>query len=73
VSLYRGVYAVRFEEPQNEPGTPHGRIFEALQQTGAVSPGDLIVLTMGQHLVAGRTNSMQILTVPGVAPAPASA
>jgi pyruvate kinase len=73
VSMYRGVYAVRFEEPQTDPATPHARIFEALQQTGSVSPGDLIVLTMGQHLVAGRTNSMQILTVPGVAPAPASA
>ena len=34
-------------------------------KTGSVSPGDLVVLTMGQHGVAGRTNSMQILTVPG--------
>jgi hypothetical protein len=52
---------------------PHERIFAALLQTGSVSRGDLVVVTMGQHLVAGRTNSMQILTVPGAAPAPASA
>jgi pyruvate kinase len=71
--MYRGVYAVRFEEPQSEHTTSYGRIFEALQQTGSVKAGDLVVLTMGQHLVAGRTNSMQILTVPGAAPAPASA
>jgi hypothetical protein len=71
--MYRGVYAVRFEEPQSDPVTSHGRIFEALQHTGSVAPGDLIVLTMGQHLVAGRTNSMQILTVPGPAAPPASA
>ena len=43
-------------------------MFETLKQTGSVSPGDLIVLTMGQHGVAGRTNSMHILTVPGAAP-----
>jgi hypothetical protein len=30
-------------------------------------------VTMGQKGVSGRTNSMQILTVPAVAPAPASA
>jgi pyruvate kinase len=69
VSMYRGVYAVRFEEPQTDPATHHARIFEALRPTGSVNPGDLVVLTMGQHLVAGRTNSMQILTVPVAAPA----
>jgi pyruvate kinase len=41
-------------------------VFEALLQAGAVSPGNLVLLTKGdQHGVAGRTNSMQILTVPG--------
>ena len=37
---------------------------------GAVRPGDLVLLTMGQKGVAGRTNSLQILTVPGAPPAP---
>jgi pyruvate kinase len=73
VSMYRGVYAVRFDDLQSDAATSHARLFEALLQTGAVSPGDLVVVTMGQHLVAGRTNSMQILTVPGAPPAPASA
>jgi hypothetical protein len=36
---------------------------------GAVTSGDLVVLTMGQKGVAGRTNSLQILTVPGTPPA----
>jgi len=42
---------------------------------GAVSPGDLVLYTKGdQQGVAGRTNTMQILTVPAVdtARAPAS-
>jgi pyruvate kinase len=69
VSLYRGVYAVAFEEVVTDDVTvTHARIFESLLKTGAVTPGDLVVLTMGQKGVAGRTNSLQILTVPGVPP-----
>ena len=51
----------------------HARVFESLLRMGAVTPGDLVVLTMGQQGVAGRTNVMQILTVPGAPPQPASA
>jgi hypothetical protein len=39
-----------------------------LLQIGAVSAGDLVLLTKGQSGVSGRTNSMLILTVPGAAP-----
>jgi pyruvate kinase len=73
VSMYRGVYAVAFDEGRADPSTMRQRVFEVLLQMGAVSPGDLIVLTKGLQGVAGRTNQMQILTVPGTAPAPASA
>jgi pyruvate kinase len=74
VSMYRGVYAVAFEDiVSDDPAATHARIFDALLQMGAVAPGDLVVLTMGQKGVAGRTNSLQILTVPGAAPKPASA
>ena len=76
VSLYRGVYAVAFDVVRSEPTFVQESVFEALLQIGAVKPGDLVVLTKGdQQGVAGRTNSMQILTVPGAvaARAPASA
>jgi pyruvate kinase len=74
VSLYRGVYAVAFEEiVTDDAAATHTHIFESLLQMGAVSPGDLVLLTMGQKGVTGRTNSLQILTVPGAAPDPASA
>jgi pyruvate kinase len=74
VSMYRGVYAVAFEEVvTDDPAATQGRIFESLLRMSAVTPGDLVVLTMGQQGVAGRTNVMQILTVPGAQPKPASA
>jgi pyruvate kinase len=68
VSLYRGVYAVAFDEiVTDDVAATQGRIFESLLKMGAVAPGDLVVLTMGQKGVAGRTNSLQILSVPGAA------
>jgi pyruvate kinase len=74
VSMYRGVYAVAFDEGGTDPVATQARVFDALLKAGVVGPGDLVVLTKGdQQGVAGRTNSMQILTVPGAVPAPASA
>jgi pyruvate kinase len=41
------------------------QVFATLLNAGAVSPGDLVLFTKGdQQGVAGRTNTMQILTVP---------
>jgi len=66
VSMYRGVYAVAFDAASSDPGVVQESVFDALLRVGAVSPGDLVLLTKGdQHGVSGRTNSMQILTVPG--------
>jgi hypothetical protein len=73
--MYRGVHAVAFDEVvTDDAGVTQARVFDQLLQMGAVRPGDLVLLTMGQKGVAGRTNSLQILTVPGAPPpAPASA
>jgi pyruvate kinase len=69
VSMYRGVYAVAFSDVA-DPLETQQRIVDALLAAGSVLPGDLVVLTKGdQQGVAGRTNSMQILTVPGAPPA----
>jgi pyruvate kinase len=74
VSMYRGVYAVAFDVVSSDPGVVQESVFDALLSAGAVSPGDLVLLTKGdQHGVAGRTNSMQILTVPGAIAARSSA
>jgi pyruvate kinase len=74
VSMYRGVYAVPFDVVHSDPAYVQERIFDSLLQAGSVSPGDLVLFTKGdQQGVAGRTNTMQILSVPGAAPAPAPA
>jgi pyruvate kinase len=67
VSLYRGVYAVAFDVVHTDPAVIQESVFATLLKDGAVSPGDLVLFTKGdQQGVAGRTNTMQILTVPGV-------
>jgi pyruvate kinase len=73
VSLYRGVYAVAFDEGHADPVTTQRGMFDVLLKSGVVTPGDRVLLTMGQQGVSGGTNSMQILTVTGAAVAPASA
>jgi pyruvate kinase len=71
VSLYRGVYAVAFDVVHADPTSVTDRVFAQLLQTGAVNPGDLVLFTKGdQQGVAGRTNTMQILTVPIPSTAP---
>jgi pyruvate kinase len=69
VSMYRGVYAVAFDEGHADALTTQQLVFDVLLQMGVVSPGDRVLLTMGQQGVTGGTNSMQILTVPGPNPA----
>ena len=65
VSMYRGVYAVAFDIVHTDPAAVQESVFAALLRDGAVAPGDLVVFTKGdQQGVAGRTNTMQILTVP---------
>jgi pyruvate kinase len=74
VSLYRGVYAVPFDVVTADPAHIHEHVFETLLKDGAVSPGDLVLFTKGdQQGVPGRTNTMQILTVPVPGTAPAGA
>jgi len=71
VSMYRGVYAVPFDIEDTEAHTLD-KVFETLLHDGAVAAGDLVLFTKGdQQGVSGRTNTMQILTVPGAA-APAA-
>jgi pyruvate kinase len=65
VSMYRGVYAVPFDLVHTDPAIVQDGMFATLLRDGSVSPGDLVLFTKGdQQGVAGRTNTMQILTVP---------
>ena len=66
VSMYRGVYAVPFDVVHTDPScSVQESVFATLLRDGAVAPGDLVLFTKGdQEGVPGRTNTMQILTVP---------
>jgi pyruvate kinase len=76
VSLYRGVYAVPFDIVATDPAAITESVFATLLKDGAVRPGDLVLFTKGdQQGVSGRTNTMQILSVPGTpadAPSPSA-
>lgn len=63
-TLFRGVYPLAFQHTHLEP---EAVIFEAealLRQMGAVEPGDVMLLTMGEPIgKAGGTNTMKIIQV----------
>ena len=66
VTLYRGVYPVSFDVVNIERERLQQAAMEALRQSGDLTVGDLVLFTQGQQEgVAGATNTMQILTVPG--------
>ena len=65
LTLYRGVYPIRFENPKN--GDRERILLEAEQELlrrGEVRHGDLIVLTIGESVgKSGGTNTMKIVRV----------
>ena len=65
VSLFRGVYPIKFAINQGED--PETLLYEAeneLKKRGAVQNGDLIVMTIGEPIgKAGGTNTMKIVRV----------
>jgi pyruvate kinase len=64
VTLYRGVYAVPFDIPTDDPPRLYPAIFDLLLELRMVETGDLVLLTKGELSgVSGGTNSMQILRV----------
>lgn len=66
VTLYRGVYPVSFDVVNVASEGIQQSAMESLKQSGDLDSGDLVLFTHGQQEgVAGATNTMQILTVPG--------
>ena len=64
VTLYRGVYPVRFDIALNESAAVFLDVSRKLLSLGAVEAGDLVIYTEGEHMgVAGGTNAMKILQV----------
>jgi len=66
VTLYRGVYPVRFEEIQTDHDTANRRAIEVLAETQGLAEGDRVIITMGDTMgVDGGTNVMKIVRVGG--------
>lgn len=64
VVMYRGVYPVAFDITHTDTQRVYQEVFRVLLEKGYVRPGDLVLITKGEFTgVAGRTNSMKILTV----------
>jgi len=64
VTLYRGVYPMKFEVVHTESRLIYRAVFDQLLAHGCVGEGDLALITKGDtHNVSERTNAMKILTV----------
>jgi len=66
VALYRGVYPIPFDITHTDPAVLYRAISRELIDRGYVSPGDELILTLGEFSgVSGGTNTMKLLTVEG--------
>jgi pyruvate kinase len=64
VSLYRGVYPILLHQSGKDRDQVLRDAESALMDCGAVQPGDMIVLTVGEPIgSAGGTNTMKIVKV----------
>jgi pyruvate kinase len=64
VTLYRGVYPVRFDASSTDHVTVNREAIEELLRRGAVREGDLVIITKGDLMgVHGGTNAMKIIRV----------
>ncbi|HET7570411.1 MAG TPA: pyruvate kinase [Gammaproteobacteria bacterium] len=64
VTLYRGVYPVRFDVTHGNPDRVLQAAAEELERLGDVEPGDIAIFTKGDMTgVTGGTNSMKLMRV----------
>lgn len=64
VTLFRGVYPVRFAQKSVDPEEVLYAAEDELKREGAVEDGDYIIITIGEPIgKAGGTNTMKIVKV----------
>ncbi|MDC8805074.1 pyruvate kinase, partial [Halomonas pacifica] len=64
MALYRGVVSVLFDTSAMQATELNARALDELQARGITTPGDLVILTRGDHMNAhGGTNTLKILSV----------
>ena len=64
VTLYRGVYPIKFDITHTDPLEANKEIIELLMQNKVVSEGDIVIITKGDlRGKRGQTNNMKIIRV----------
>ncbi len=64
VTLYRGVYPVKFDITHTDPLEANKEIIDILMQNKVVSEGDIVIITKGDlRGTRGNTNNMKIIRV----------
>lgn len=63
VTLYRGVYPIRFSRQHDDHATLNRDMIDELQRRGVVSDGDIVIITKGDLEVKGSTNALKLVRV----------
>lgn len=67
MTLYRGVYPLSFDPTKYTREEVNRKAVEVMQKRHMLKPGDLVVLTKGDHMgIGGGSNAMKILQVGNV-------
>lgn len=63
MALFRGVYPVDFSIEEQDHHKLNYAAMDVLQQHGAVKEDDIVILTKGDHVSEGSTNTLKIIRV----------
>lgn len=63
VTLYRGVYPIKFAREHNDHAALNKGMIEELQRRGVVSDGDIVIITKGDLEAQGSTNALKLVRV----------
>ena len=67
MTLYRGVYPIKFDPTQYTRDEVNVKAVEMMQTQHVLNKTDLVILTKGDHMgVGGGSNAMKILQVGNV-------
>lgn len=63
VTLYRGVYPIKFAREHNDHAALNKGMIEELQRRGVVDDGDIVIITKGDLEAQGSTNALKLVRV----------
>ncbi len=63
VTLYRGVYPIKFPRQHHDHAALNREIVDELERRGVVTDGDIVMITKGDLEVQGSTNALKLVRV----------